>query len=35
MEGLFYYGRLCNIQDRNATDHEQYVCSILTIEIFI
>ena len=35
MEGLFYYGHLCNIQDRNATDHEQYVCSILTIEIFI
>jgi len=34
MEGLFYYGHLCNIQDRNATDHEQYVCSILTIEIF-
>ena len=34
MEGLFYYGYLCNNQDRNATDHEQYVCSILTIEIF-
>ena len=32
MEGLFYYGHLCNIQDKNATDHEQYVCSILTID---